>query len=203
MSPEQITGDSRLDGRSDIFGLGVVLYELLVGERPFRSKSRADLFREIRSVTPKSPDYRLGRAAGALGLICMRCLAKRPAARFQTGKQLADDLQWWLTLEKKRPDTSMRQGMGCLCILIAVFVVLVGCLSLFATGAANRAGSLVLADVAWIFLIVAGIVAWLGIYAIGSSMEGNELYERSFDRQLSRMIRERWSSEAGGEGPYD
>jgi serine/threonine protein kinase len=105
MSPEQITGDvSQLDGRSDIFSLGVVFYELLVGERPFHGESRAELLKEIRSVTPKSPDrwHRDGYpdVPHKLGAICMKCLAKRPAARFQTGKQLADALDEWLTLEE-------------------------------------------------------------------------------------------------------
>jgi serine/threonine protein kinase len=104
MSPEQITGDAaRLDGRSDIFSLGVVFYELLVGERPFHGKSLADLFKEICSVTPKSPDrwHRDGYrdVPDTLGAICMKCLAKRPADRFRTAKQLADALHQWLTLE--------------------------------------------------------------------------------------------------------
>jgi serine/threonine protein kinase len=104
MSPEQITGDvARLDGRSDIFSLGVVLYELLVGGRPFRGASLADLFRDIRSGSPMSPDRRQGGVPEALGAICMRCLAKRPADRFQTGKQLADALHRWLTPEEPVP----------------------------------------------------------------------------------------------------
>jgi hypothetical protein len=102
MSPEQTTGDvSQLDGRSDIFGLGVVFYELLVGQRPFHGKSVADLFMDIRSGTPKPPDCRLRGVPEELGAICMRCLAKRPADRFQTGQQLADALQRWLTLEER------------------------------------------------------------------------------------------------------
>jgi serine/threonine protein kinase len=184
MSPEQITGDvSQFGVRSDIFSLGVVFYELLVGECPFRSKSFVDLRREIRSITPKSPDYRLGRAAGALGLICMKCLAKRPADRFQTGKQLADDLNWWLTLEKEGPGTSMGEATGCLCILIAVFAGLVACLSLLLVTDGSILG------------IVSGIVAWLGIYALTSRMRDKESLERSFDQKLNRMILDRWGRE--------
>jgi serine/threonine protein kinase len=98
MSPEQTTGDvSHLDGRSDIFSLGVVFYELLVGERPFHGKSPADLFREIRSGTPKSPDRWPWGVPETLSAICMKCLAKPPTDRFQTGKELADELHRWLT----------------------------------------------------------------------------------------------------------
>ncbi len=105
MSPEQITGDvAQLDGRSDIFSLGVVFYELLVGERPFRGGSVADLLREICSGTPPSPDRLHPDVPGMLGAICMKCLVKRPADRFQTGKELADALHRWLTLGEKAQD---------------------------------------------------------------------------------------------------
>jgi hypothetical protein len=98
MSPEQITGDvSRLDSRSDIFSLGVVLYELLVGKRPFRGTSLADLLTDISSGAPKPPDRWNCGVPETLSAICMKCLAKRPADRFQTGEQLADALQQWLT----------------------------------------------------------------------------------------------------------
>jgi serine/threonine protein kinase len=105
MSPEQVTGDvSHLDGRSDIFSLGVVFYELLVGARPFRGKSLAGLLKEICSVTPKLPHRWHRGVPRTLGAICMKCLAKRPADRFQTGKQLADELHRWLTLQESARD---------------------------------------------------------------------------------------------------
>jgi serine/threonine protein kinase len=105
MSPEQITGDvSQLDGRSDIFSLGVVFYELLVGERPFRGKSLAALLGEICSGTPLSPDRWDRGVPEMLSAICMKCLVKRPADRFQTGKQLADALHRWLTLGERAQD---------------------------------------------------------------------------------------------------
>jgi hypothetical protein len=104
MSPEQITGDvPRLDGRSDIFSLGVVFYELLVGQRPFPDKSLADLRAAICSGTPKAPDQWPWGVPTMLGAICMKCLAKRPADRFQSAKQLADALHQWLTLEVRGP----------------------------------------------------------------------------------------------------
>ena len=104
MSPEQITGDvSELDGRSDIFSLGVVFYELLVGERPFHGRSLADLLTDIRSGTPKSPDFWRWDVTHTLGTISMKCLAKRPADRFQTGKQLADALDRWLNFGERVP----------------------------------------------------------------------------------------------------
>jgi serine/threonine protein kinase len=116
MSAEQITGDvSQFDGRSDIFSLGVVFYELLVGQRPFHGESPADLFWEIRSVTPISPDrWRLG-VPERLSEICMKCLAKRPMDRFQTGEQLADALHQWLTLEARGqapPNAPKQFGVG-------------------------------------------------------------------------------------------
>jgi serine/threonine protein kinase len=125
MSPEQTTCDvSQLDGRSDIFSLGVVFYEMLVGERPFHGKCLVDLVREIRSGTPKSPD-RLG-VPKKLSEICMKCLAKRPADRFQTGKQLADELDRWLTLwegDAATPDAS-RNNFGVAMALVALVLAL-------------------------------------------------------------------------------
>ena len=92
MSPEQVEG-KELDGRSDIFSLGAVLYEMLTGRRAFEGKSQlsvasAILEKEpapITSIKPMTPD--------ALDHAIRRCLAKDPEQRWQTGR----DLQWELT----------------------------------------------------------------------------------------------------------
>ena len=129
MSPEQITGDvSQLDGRSDIFSLGVVFYELLVGERPFRGNSLVDLLTNIRSGIAKPPDRCQRDVPLALSAICMKCLAKRPADRFQTAKQLANALHRWLTLEEGVPAApelrSPPQGQAFPFVRVLVGVVL-------------------------------------------------------------------------------
>ena len=92
MSPEQVEG-KELDGRSDIFSLGAVLYEMLTGKRAFEGKNQlsvasAILEREptpISSIKPMTPP--------ALDHAIRRCLAKDPEQRWQTGR----DLQWELT----------------------------------------------------------------------------------------------------------
>jgi serine/threonine protein kinase len=91
MSPEQLNGDV-VDGRSDLFSLGVILYTLLTGHRPFQGNSAMTVsFRVVHrdplpvsaydSDFPPDVDYVIGRA-----------MAKDPAHRYQTGKELADDL---------------------------------------------------------------------------------------------------------------
>ena len=190
MSPEQIAGDvSQLDGRSDIFSLGVVLYELLVGERPFRGKSLALLLSDIRSRAPKSPDRWHGDVPPALGAICMKCLAKRPADRFQTGKQLADSLQRWLTLEEKprralvrhqnpqQPVTeapSVREFLGFVCIVFAFLAGLVACFGIWGSIMAPQSdGRLFFFNVAWRLGLVAGTLGWVGTYARGLRTRAN------------------------------
>ena len=93
MSPEQIEG-KEVDGRSDIFSLGAVLYEMLTGQRAFQGKSQlsvasAILEREpapIASIKPLTPP--------ALDHIVQKCLAKSPEERWQNCADLASELKW-------------------------------------------------------------------------------------------------------------
>ena len=95
MSPEQIRGQ-RLDGRSDLFSVGVILHELLSGRRPFAGQNSTEvLFKIVNQPHPPLPD--LPEAGPRLGAIVDRALAKDPAARHANASQMADELSGLLS----------------------------------------------------------------------------------------------------------
>jgi len=91
MSPEQMAG-RRVDGRSDLYSLGVMLYQLLTGQLPHRADSMATLMYEIANETP--PDVRNWRPEipEAVARIVALALEKRPESRYADGRQMAADL---------------------------------------------------------------------------------------------------------------
>jgi eukaryotic-like serine/threonine-protein kinase len=91
MSPEQISG-KKVDGRSDLFSLGVVLYELITGEKPFNGDSIATLMYNITTSAPPSIKELSPDLPEKLALIVERLLAKDMEARYQSGKELVNDL---------------------------------------------------------------------------------------------------------------
>ena len=103
MSPEQALGNRVvLDHRTDIYSLGVTLYELLTLEPVFAGSDRADLLRRIIEDEPRSIQAIEPAIPVELETIVLKALAKAPADRYATAKELADDLQRFLNDEPIR-----------------------------------------------------------------------------------------------------
>lgn len=95
MSPEQARGQGRVDGRSDVYSLGVILYELLTGERPFVGNVRG-MLHQIEYDDPRPPRALDDRIPRDLETICLKCLQKDPVSRYGTARALAEDLRRYL-----------------------------------------------------------------------------------------------------------
>jgi serine/threonine-protein kinase len=97
MSPEQIAG-KKVDGRSDIYSLGVMLFQMLTGTLPFKGDSMAGLMYKI--ANEEAPDIRTLRPElpERLASIVALALTKRPEVRYQTGDQMATDIKLVLSL---------------------------------------------------------------------------------------------------------
>jgi serine/threonine protein kinase len=103
MSPEQLVG-SDCDGRSDIYTLGVVIYEMITGRRPFADEtSPTSLATALMTETPTPPSAMFrGRLPFELDLILLRCLEREPARRYQTIDALAVALERLLAMYPER-----------------------------------------------------------------------------------------------------
>jgi serine/threonine protein kinase len=112
MSPEQARGEGhRVDGRSDIFSLGTVLYEMIAGRRPFKGESNSDLLEQVEFYDPKPLRQIDEKIPKELDRICQKAMAKRASERYSTAHDLAEDLGYfWSDLDRgmRRPRSPMR-----------------------------------------------------------------------------------------------
>jgi class 3 adenylate cyclase len=94
MSPEQVAGTAhRIDGRTDIYSLGVVLYEMLTGRVPFRATSTPELLRQVCDDEPQPPRQLVRDIPADLERACLRALAKKQQDRYTTAADFAEDLR--------------------------------------------------------------------------------------------------------------
>jgi serine/threonine protein kinase/formylglycine-generating enzyme required for sulfatase activity len=108
MSPEQaVVMESEVDARTDIYSLGVVIYELLTLEQPVRGSTIDEILEDIRTRTPTAPQKLDPRIPTDVQVICQKAMAKQPADRYQTSAELAQDLRRFLQGKpiKARPPT--------------------------------------------------------------------------------------------------
>lgn len=97
MSPEQAGCEGhRVDGRSDIFSLGIVFYQLLTGRRPFKGDSQDELIEQITSFEARPPRQIDDRIPKELDRICLKALSKRATERYSAARDMADDLRHFL-----------------------------------------------------------------------------------------------------------
>jgi eukaryotic-like serine/threonine-protein kinase len=130
MSPEQVMG-KRADGRSDLFSLGVILYELIVGRKPFKGDHFTAIFRAITDDIPVAPLKIDASIPQSLSDLIMKALSKNPNERFQTSKEMGDALKTCLQVKESlllpgKPISPKKKPVASVLIMGLIAAVILG-----------------------------------------------------------------------------
>jgi serine/threonine-protein kinase len=102
MAPEQVREPARVDGRADVYSLGVILYQCLTARRPFGGKTAPEIIHRIYHEVPVDPSKLVATVPDPLDKVVQKCLQKDAAHRYGTARELADDLERFLDGDKVR-----------------------------------------------------------------------------------------------------
>jgi serine/threonine protein kinase/DNA-directed RNA polymerase specialized sigma24 family protein len=134
MAPEQILGQ-RVDGRADLYSLGVVLYRMLCGRHPFSDTGVWERLRRVREEEPTPPRQVISEIPRDLEGICLKAMAKRVTDRYTTGADLAADLRRFLAgfsvaaaIRSARPPASVGRSSWKRTLMLVALAILAGLL---------------------------------------------------------------------------
>jgi predicted Ser/Thr protein kinase len=142
MAPEQAEGrGDQVDGRSDLYSLGIMLYQLLVGSLPFKGRTYEELMRNVQGMDPPPPSKTNSLVSSGVDRVVLKCIARSREHRYQSAGELARDLESFVVGGKaevigpsqRSVYVRLRLPLAISLILVAVILVLILLLPTFGT----------------------------------------------------------------------